>query len=351
MQTRRTHLRRITRVDLNNGNSRSLSFIENHALELVEAPRVMQPSLGTAQSLICSLPDARQVLKGDSRLRLLRFIYNVFRYCVVDVFGCSRFFSRKPFQDSPAVLASRMLTVASLRLQRLANLVSFDSVGIKSFAAENLSGGNSSDVLHAQVDAEHSLRLRWFRRIFVDLNVKEVSVKFLAELRRCWFLVSKRITLILADVKKKLRATMQKCQAHKIIGFFVGKDSGIIINRGWTEHRVFLCSKTNRNTGNSTNGKVGGKSKLLTHSSVTTVMQLELIRDFLFLSVPRNIIARIGKHFQALLDVFYLSGNSLQFAGYGSYGNHTFNLLQNFTKVKDGIPPPAKAGGFLPIIL
>src|SRR3989304_5297040 len=193
MQTRRTNLTGVARVDLNDGDTNSLSLVENHALELVEAPRVMQTPLRTTEPLICSVTNTRQVLKSNSGFRLFRFLYNAFRYCVVDVFDCSRFFSRKPFQDSPSVLPGRTLAFGSLRLQRLANLVSFNSIGIESLTAENFSSGSGGDILHAQINTKHSFGFGWLRRIFFNLNVKKIAIMLLAQFCRRWFLVSKRI--------------------------------------------------------------------------------------------------------------------------------------------------------------
>lgn len=336
----------VARINLKQRHTRSRSFVGNHLLELIEAPRVMQAALRTAKSLVCSVTDSCQILKGYCRFRLPCFLYDVFADRVIDVFDRSRFFARQPFQDSSAVLAGRRLAFGSPRLQRLANLVSLKPIGIESFTAKNFSGGSGGDVLYTQVNTKRSSGVLRFRGIFLNLNVEKVFTLFLAELRRCWLLVVKSVTLVFTDCKLEFDSAMQQSQTRNPT--FERKDSSIIINRSGTENRFLFGFQLRCNTSNSTHSKVGRESKLQANDLVATVMQLELIADIVLLSPLTDIVARIGECFQRFLDVRSLRFAGFKFARYGSYRNHALNIGKTFTKVKDGIPPPAKAGGFLP---
>lgn len=134
MQTARTHLRRPGWRHQNHLHASPSGLVLHKLAQLVKRPGIMQTALGLSNAFVRPVADTLQVFQHDGPSSLLGRLHDMLADPMVHPTLVATFFARKPFQDTPCILARRGLARMCLRLKGSAHLVPFQSVGRRSRA-------------------------------------------------------------------------------------------------------------------------------------------------------------------------------------------------------------------------
>ena len=201
MQARRTHLRRPRRVHQDNLYSSPSGFVLDKLPELVERPGVVQAALGRTKALVRAFTDTLQVFQRDGLALPLGRLHDMLADSMVHPRLVATFLARKPFEDTPRILAGRLRARICLRLEGTAHLVPLPSVGIQRLATKRGVIGERSDVSDTQVNAECPGRFIRFGQRFFDLDVEVVSLAFLRQRSRGGIVSRQGFSLEVADLE------------------------------------------------------------------------------------------------------------------------------------------------------
>lgn len=315
MTADRTRFRSISGIDRNHKDSGASRFVFEEGSELVEAPRIMQPALRSADSFIRALSNAGQILNGNRGAGGFCGVNDSLAYGMVNQSGMGLLAPTKPLQGATGILASAPRTFVCLRLQGLTNFVPFQAIGTQSLPTETLTVTQRSNITNAKIDTEHGFRFFGFWRWLLNLNMQIVPGFFLAKSCRFWIRSSKCVALKFSEPQKKFHAKSEHGETNVILTQRHRKNPGIIVNACWEKFRILFLA--GRNASDGTNGKLGTQSELLSNLSIAGMVKIVLPSGF----ECSGEIASVRECFERSLDVLHLRRRHFELTFHGTNHN------------------------------
>jgi hypothetical protein len=342
MSTARTFLAGIFRVNFKQLHAKQFCFIGKKLFELVERPVEMLCPLAFANR--SGLPYAFQVFNGNGIPKCLRLLDNVFADYVIGVALKAFLFTRQFLQMS-------FSGFCSLRLQSGAKFLVALALLLYLFTAETFASGVGSKIGNTQINSENFVGFRRSQVFDVAGNKQEKLATMQNEVGFT-FTVLQHIPLSLTTNKRQIHSSFESPKIDLLLWNFESENPVVECNCAvLTENSLFLLADFVGigDFRNSADCNLSREFERFPDVIVGSVMQGNLSE---LLLPPSNSGKAVASSIHGLKS---LPQNYCLFAvGQESYLSNEFhktNILKLLNKVKDGIPPPAKAGGLLPYFL
>lgn len=329
------------RVNIKHLHPKHRCLVGDKLPELMETPVGMFCPLAFANRC---LADTLQIFQGYRGFKCLRLLDNAFTDDVVGVALKSFLFARQFLQMS----FGRFRT---FHLQCGAEILVALTLCFHLLTTEDLSGGIRSEIDNPKVNAEHLVGFDGGQIFDVASDEQE---KLAAMQYKIGFtlVMLEHVPLMLTADERQRHAPFESPEIDLLFRDPEAKDPVIVSNRPMlAEYPLFIFANLVGigNFGNGANGDLGGEFEQGSDFVVGSVVKWKLGELPLF---PGN----LGKTITGTVDSFnsFPENYSLFWIREESRLSHQFhadNILNHLITIKDGIPPPAEAGGLLPCFL
>ena len=277
-------LRSVVRFNPNNNNSLSFSFVLDETLQLEETPITEYPIHSFSFALF---PDAFQVFHNN--LVSVEVGNNVFTYTMVFMLHPTSFSSRYFFKQSSAGASA-----FALKLRTQVFELSFDLFDLCRIIKPAIR--SNGEVIYSEVNAQNnvlrSVVLLSGRNLFRESEQEETSAFFIHSQKAFGNFPFEITSITVRDIKVKGLSAIKQSQ-DKGIPFKVST-SWEIVSDGCSLDNWLGLSLLNHSTSLSHTGDsyLGREIKLLSDSVIDSIVEFEVLSDFIFPSIVNTELQR-----------------------------------------------------------
>lgn len=297
----------VTRVNENDGNTRSLCLVPNKTRQLKERPIAHLPTHFPIEAE-AAFSNTRQVFEAQCLAGKKCRLHKLFRDNVIDMPAVTRGFQAHLFESAPRPFRSRFLQAAAMIASAAAHSLDRFARIRMAFAV----GGNLND---AEVNTQNTIRLNQ-RRVRNADRSHQVEVAIDKGQITFALLKSKKAALILTANKRQFQATCHRPDAHLPFVRVPSQDTGIVGNRAqWLKCSLGALVQFVgvSDLADSTNNDLRGQPRFGALSRVLALVQRVLPKGLVLPSPCAETIANGVCRLHRLLQSIRLFGRYEQF--------------------------------------
>lgn len=265
----RTRTAGIARVHADHWHTYALGLVGHKLAQLEEGPTMQPCSLSAASSY--PVPDALQIFKGNPTTGVFRRLHKLLGDTVIHIFGKALLFASKFLEAATAGLRTFALQPIAQAAVTKAHVLNGAPMVYRAIRV-------GSDVDDAKVNAKKIARFN-LRRLFNVAGLEQVELASAVDKVTLTAQTFNQFALLFTANKRHLLATVHCPDRDGRLGEFVGHEP--VIERESTvrpKRALGIAVKLVgiRDFGKDTHGNICAQAELLTHGTITQVMQGEL---------------------------------------------------------------------------